>query len=218
MADNFYSQAILAKVPNYTLTRSGRPLVVRQNFDAYYLEWDCASHAPDVGYAHLFMSICNLRIDGAIPVVENGYYSDTSAIGNYHVIPIEPCSHYPEPGDANWGPGSFEVSNYGTCYYGPLTTDDIDNILGTGTAYGGGGKATGVIQLRVRLSSLPHQITWETRSQSVPGINITPKFVGCVDNPDPSKRLYKQLAKLDGYFDVGYYYQYSGLSLSMTLQ
>lgn len=217
MADNFYSQAILAKVPNYTLTRSGRPLVVRQTFDAYYLEWDCATHASS--YAQLFMSICNLRIDGAIPVVENGYYSDTNNIStNYPYIPPLPCSHYPEPGDPNWGPDSYNVSGYGTCYYGPLSTDDIDNIIGTGSAYGGGGKATGVIQLRVRLSSLPHQITWETRSQPVPGINITPKFVGCVDNADPTKRLYKQLAKLDGYFDNGYYYQYSGLSLSMTVQ
>lgn len=201
----------------YTLTINGDWLDPRESYTAYYLEWDCATHISP-GYTQSFMSICNLRIDGVVPVVENGYFSDTNNIStNYPYIPPLPCSHYPEPGDPNWGPDSYSVSGYGTCYYGPLSTSDIDNILGTGSASGGGGKATGVIQLRVKLPSPPHQITWETRSQAVPEINITPKFVGCVDNVDVSLRKYTTLATLDGYFGIGYYYQRSNLSLSMTL-
>lgn len=209
MADNFYSQAILAKVPNYTLTRSGRPLVVRQTFDAYYLEWKVGGGNVHAG--HSFISIGDLKIDGAAPVIENGYFTDTDT-----TLGTPQSCRFPEPNDYYWGPGSVQVPNYGTAYYGPLSSDVITNIVSSYSGY-----PTLFFQLRVNLSSLPTTITWKTRTSSVPGVNITPSFWGCVDNSNPAKRLYKQLAKLDptqvGY-DSGSYYQYSGLSLSMTVQ
>lgn len=209
MADNFYSQAILAKVPNYTLTRSGRPLVVRQTFDAYYLEWH---YTVDRVAGRAYISIGDLKIDGATPVIENGYFTDTdNTLGI-----LQLSSRFPEPNDYYWGPGSVQVAGYGTAYYGPLSNDVITNIVSSYSGY-----STCYFQLRVNLSSLPTTITWKTATSSLPGVNIRPSFWGCVDNADPAKRLYKQLAKLDNTsagYDSGYYYQYSGLSLSMTVQ